>query len=133
MSVKSMKALLITSCIVIVFLIGTYVIAYQQTPSLEALRLEKVIVNSDYIQVSGFHYGGLFNYVGYTTQYNNGNLYIKFKGGWWLPWMEETNSPAFYPVYNKYRDELTNVYLYEHSIYNAKLIWNKEQGQIIKK
>lgn len=126
------KILIICSTTTIIIIILVYWLSYQQIAKPQCIVLQSVKVNENEIIVSGFNYGGFFNYVGYKVEYEEKSLFITFKGGWRLPYMTETNCPDFYPIKNEY-DEIERIYLkgsFGHK--NDRLIWNIEKGEILK-
>lgn len=126
---KKVKLIIGISILVLVAFL-TYWLGYKLTPCPDVIILHSVTVTDKDIRISGCQHGGLFNYLGYKTKYVDGALYIKFKGGWELPWMKGTNSPDFYPVENKY-DNIDKIYLWGDWNDEDRLIWTKEDGEII--
>lgn len=125
------KKILIFSGIFLAAIVFVFAMSYFQYAKPQFLYIEKVSVETDEIIIDGYNYGGMFNYLGYKTKYENGSLYVSFRGGWHMPWMPETNNPCFYPIDNKYGEELSKIYLTNLTGSQTKLIWTKEQGEIL--
>lgn len=109
----------------ILFYLSHYVIADPV-----GLRIQKVTVDEQYIIISGFNYGGMYNYRGYTTKYSDGVLCIKFSGGFDMPWLLKCNSPDFCPVLNKY-EGISQIYLSSGQDDKRRLVWTETDGEII--
>ncbi|MEG0894825.1 MAG: hypothetical protein RSE93_03855 [Oscillospiraceae bacterium] len=129
---NNMKKIYMIGSTTIISIILVYLLSYQQIAKPQFIVLESVKVDENEIVVSGFNYGGFFNYVGYEVEYKEKMLFITFKGGWRLPYMPKTNCPDFYPIKNEY-DEIEKIYLkgsFGHK--NDRLIWNSEKGEILR-
>ncbi len=117
-------------CIIVTVVFILHFFTYKVIADPIGLRIQKVTVGEQYVIISGFNYGGLYNYRSYTTKYLDGVLCIKYSGGFDMPWLEGRNSPDFCPVFYKYKD-LSKIYL--SSAWNDKrrLIWTKVNGEIL--
>lgn len=127
--VKHIIHIVIYIIIALIFII--HFLSYNVKADPIGLRLEKITVE-DYIIISGFNYGGMYNYRSYTTKYSEGVLCIKFSGGFDMPWLEGRNSPSFCPIFNKHKEDLTKIYLSSGSDWERRLVWTKEDGEILK-
>lgn len=92
----------------------------------EGMLVENVTVNDEYISISGTNHGGLVNYEGYETRYDDGVLYVKYKVGLQFAWSRKTNSTSFYPIKNEYPD-LKEIYITNDLHKKERLVWPEIQ------
>lgn len=116
-------------CTIIAILFTLHFLSYSVVADPVGLRLEAVTVGEQYIVVSGFNYGGMYNYRSYTTQYSDGVLCIKYSGGFDMPWLEGRNSPDFCPVLNNY-EGVSQIYLSSAWEDKRRLIWSEDKGAV---
>ena len=76
MLVKRFKTVIcITLCSIVAVILMLHFICYNIIADPSGLKLQSVTVDQQYIIVSGFNYGGMYNYRSYTTKYEDGVLY----------------------------------------------------------
>lgn len=127
---KAKKVITRISLILLSLMVFINIISSYLTINPNVTSIYKVSVTEEYIIISGFNNGGgIYNYRNYKTSYENGTLYIKFLGGFRMPWMEETNSPDFYPIINHYEyEDMSQIYLSSAFKKDARLVWTKENS-----
>lgn len=122
---KKRKYVIILICfgIFIVAIPFVYSVYLKSDPM--GMIIDKVTVNQEQILISGTNYGGLLNYKGYKTRYENGILYIKYEVGLKFPWNKKTNATDYYPIKNEYSD-LSEIYITNDLYKKERLVWEKK-------
>lgn len=125
---KKHKKLIFTSIIIITFLISLPFIysSFILKADPEGMLVGNVTINDDYITISATNHGGLVNYEGYTTRYEDGVLYVKYKVGLQFAWSKKTNATDFYPIKNEYPD-LKEIYITNDLNKKERLVWPEIQ------
>ncbi len=96
----------------------------------QGMIIDKVSVNQEQILISGTNYGGLLNYKGYKTRFEDGILYIKYDVGLKFPWNKNTNATDYYPIKNEYTN-LSEIYITNDLHRKERLVWTKGDGEIL--